>query len=134
MIIIRVGQKLALCQPSSTLPCFYPRTVTHRHSLILYCLTPFLSGTSSLAFSFRYLHQFNAELSSIRNICPLHVLLVLLTCSLILSMLILLRTSSFALALASIFLKAYRGTCAGKYLVWLHIRRTTHLLHSISLS
>ena len=55
-------------------PCLYPRTVTHHHLLIIYCATPCFSGSSSLAFFYRYLHQFNTELSSIWEhisaLCP----------------------------------------------------------------
>ena len=65
-------------------------------SLLSYAMC--FSGSSSLGFSFRCPCQCNSWKGagiSIHSTCPTHVHLLLLTCSLIVSMLALLRTSSF---------------------------------------
>ena len=66
---------LSVINSSASQPCLFPRTVTHRHSLFLHCPTPCFSGSSSLAFSFRYRHQCNAwrallSIHSVSNPCP----------------------------------------------------------------
>ena len=79
---------------SCSQPCLYPRTVTHRHWLFLHAPTPCLCRSFLPVPTSGLCNSWEGTGIHIHSTCPIHVYLLLLTSSLIVSMLALLCTSS----------------------------------------